>query len=209
MSGPDIKEYNPIIPGPNDFLAVSQGDFLTNFEQLYDAFSRNHVALDAVSSSGNHTNIELLQQQQGPQTSVGEISLYSKSVVNPTQTIDNLFLRYQGGSAAGTEVQMTTYQLYNQQNIQLGQTGLFTYLPGGLILYFGIINFSITNANTLYLNPFITKNLIAVNFCTLGTTPLLSPWVSVLSEREGLITTLIGHDFVAGIQYFYIVLGNT
>jgi hypothetical protein len=201
--------YDLKIPGSNDFLAESQIDLLSNFGQLYNAFARNHIPLDVATSSGNHTNVELLQQSRGPETSVGEISLYCKKVVNPTETTNNLFLRYQGGSAAGKEVQMTTYQLYNQQIIQPGQFGLFTYLPGGLILYFGIVDFSGTNSNTLYLNPFITKNVIAVNLCTSGPSPSISPWVSVLSERQGLITTLIGHDFVPGIFYYYIVLGNT
>jgi len=210
MSGPNLNEYNQVVPQPNDFLADSQKNFLVNFQQLYNAFARNHVALDdTVLTPGNHTNIELLSQIKGPETSVGENSLYAKSIVRATQTNDSLFLRYQGGSAAGTEVQMTTYQLYNQQNIQPGQFGLFTYLPGGLILYFGLVNFSATNGNTIYLNPFITKNVISVNLCTQGTTPLISPWISTLSERDGLITTLIGHDFVANKFYYYIVLGNT
>ena len=78
-------QYDPKIPGGNDFLAVSQGDFLSNFGQLYNAFVRDHVALDAASSAGNHTNAELIIQGQGPATNVGELSLYSKTVVNPTQ----------------------------------------------------------------------------------------------------------------------------
>jgi hypothetical protein len=199
--------YNNKIPGANDFLAVSQGDFLSDFGQLYNAFVRNHVALDAASSAGDHTNIQFALQGQGPNTNVGEISLYSKSVVKPSETFDSLFLRYQGGQAAGQEVQMTNYQLYQPEN-QPGQTGTFTFLPGGLILYFGFVNFSKTNSN-LDLKPFITTNLIAVNFCTKGTIPLISPWVEILSEQPGLIKTLMGQSFVENTEYFYIVLGNT
>src|ERR1044072_1962632 len=105
MSGPNINEYDNKIPGGNDFLAVSQGDFLTNFSQLYNAFAKNHVALDAVTSAGNHTNIELLQQNTSPQTNIGEISLYSKPVADQT---NQLFLRYQGNAQ---EVQVTAYQI--------------------------------------------------------------------------------------------------
>ncbi len=201
--------YDLKVPGANDFLAVSQGDFLSNFGQLYNAFARNHIPLDVATSSGNHTNIELLQQGQGPQTNVDEISLYCKEVVNPTETTNNLFLRYQGGKTAGTEVQMTTYQLYNQQNIQNGQFGLFTYLPGGLILYFGVLNFADTPDNSILLSPKITKNVIAANLCTSGINPLISPWLSEEVKKNDIVEKLIGHNFVPGVFYYYIVLGNT
>jgi len=202
-------DYDLKVPGANDFLAVSQEDFLSNFGQLYNAFVRNHVALDAASSAGNHTNVQLVIQGQGPATNVGELSLYSKSVVNPTQTTDNLFLRYQGGNPAGTEVQMTTYQLYNQQNIQPGQFGLFTYLPGGLILYFGVLEFSSTSDNSILLSPKITKNVIAANLCASGNVALTCPWLSEEIKKNGIVEKLIGHAFVPGVFYFYIVLGNT
>ncbi len=210
MSGPNIDEYNLKVPGANDFLSVSQGDFLTNFGQLYEAFARNHVALDAGSSAGNHTNAELLIQNEGPATNVGELSVYSKEVVNTTQTTGNLFLRYQGGNPEGTEVQMTTYQLYNNQTIQPGsQFGLFTYLPGGLILYFGVVNFSSSADNSIILTPKITKNVIAANLCTSGKVPLISPWLSEEIKKNNIVEKLIGHQFGGGIFYFYIVLGNT
>lgn len=201
--------YDLKVPGANDFLAVSQGDFLSNFGQLYNAFARNHIPLDTVVSSGNHTNIELLQQTVGPHTNVGEISLYCKEVANPTETTNNLFLRYQGGNPADTEVQMTTYQLYNQQNIQPGQFGLFTYLPGGLILYFGVINFNSTADNSILLSPKITKNVIAANLCASGTAPTTSPWLSEEIKKNDIVEKLIAHAFLPSLFYYYIVLGNT
>ncbi len=204
-------QFDKSIPQPNDFLAVSQSDFLSNFGQLYNAFLKNHIALDAVSSSGNHTNIELLKQTQGPETSVGENSLYCKELVQINQTTNQLYFRYQGGRAAGTEVQLTNYQIYTQPVIQPGQFGFFTYLPGGLILYFGGVNFSATNGRTLYLNPFICTNIMAFNFCAAGTIPTISPDVSFIIERPPIITTLQAriNSFSPGIVYYYIVLGNT
>ena len=217
MSGPNIDEYDPIIPGPNDFLAVSQEDFLANFGQLYNAFARNHVALDhAVLTPGNHTNIELLQQVKGPETSVGENSLYSKKLTQINQTTTQLFFRYQGGQAAGKEVQMTNYQLYSPGTQQLGLISLFTYLPGGLILYFGIVNFSKTNANTLYLAPFICTTVMAFNF-TAKDNPGNEPTIVFHSERPGIVTTIqaqpaFGRTLFPAfpdVEYYFVVLGNT
>ena len=209
--------YDPIIPNPNDFLAVSQGDFLSNFGQLYNAFVRNHVALDSTTlTPGNHTNIELLQQQEGPQTNVGENSLYSKKIVQKTQTTTQLFFRYQGGNPAGKEVQLTNYQLYSPSRNEPGLLVYFTYLPGGLILYFGVVNFSKTHANTLYLAPFICTTVMAFNF-TAKDKPGNEPTIVFLSERPGIVTTILAQPafgrtlFPAfpDVDYYFIVLGNT
>ena len=198
-------QYDQNIPNPNDVLADSQESFLVNFQQLYDAFAKNHVALDAATLAGTHNVVELLQQEKGFHTDVGEISLYSKNVEGQA---DQLFLRYQGNTQ---EVQMTNYQIYSDPVIQDGQFGYFSYLPGGLILYFGGVNFSKTNNRTLYLAPFITKNVIAFNLCASGTLSLPAPWVVFLAERAGIVTTIQANanSFVAGVVYYYIVLGNT
>ncbi len=205
-------EYDPIIPGANDFLAVSQADFLSNFGQLYNAFVANHVALDSVTlTPGNHTNIQLLEQAQGPVTNVGEISLYSKEVNYNDKITNELYLRYQGGNPVGPEVRLTNYQIYSNPVIQPGQFGFFTFLPGALIVYFGGVVFSATDSQTLYLNPFICTNIMAFNFCVSGTSPNFPPDGNFLSQRPGLITVFQArkNSFIPGVLYYYIVLGNT
>jgi hypothetical protein len=82
-------------------------------------------------------------------------------------------------------------------------------LPGGLILYFGLAFLSSTPGNTIRLSPKITKNVIAANLCTNGTTPLTIPWLAEEAKENGIIENLIAHEAVAGVAYFYIVLGNT
>ena len=209
--------YDPIVPIPNDFLAVSQEEFLSNFGQLYNAFVRNHVALDAVSSAGNHTNIELLQQEEGPQTNVGENSLYSKKLVQITQTTTQLFFRYQGGNPQGKEVQLTNYQLYSPGYIDKGIISLFTYLPGGLILYFGIINFSKAAAHSLYLRPFICTKIMTFNFCAKDKLAAEPTVIFINTERPGLVTrceaqTAFSIPFLPAFpdqEYYFMILGNT
>lgn len=197
-------QYNQNIPNVNDDLATSQGGFLANFQQLYNAFSQNHVALDGGATAGNHTIVELLTSASGFQTDAGELSLYATPV--PSQT-NQLFMRYQGNTQ---DVQYTNYQIYDQGAIQNGQFGFFTTLPGGLIVYFGGVNFTATNAGkTIYLAPFITKELLSVNFCTAGTTPSEAPFFEVLSEREGIVTTLLGKQFSPNFVYYYLIVGKT
>lgn len=205
MTTPEF-EYNQNIPNVNDDLATSQGGFLSNFQQLYNAFAQNHVALDGGSTAGNHTIVELLSSAAGFQTDAGELSLYATPV--PSQT-NQLTMRYQGNTQ---DVQYTNYQIYYQGAIQNGQFGYFTTLPGGIIVYFGGVNFTATNVGgTLYLNPFITKTLLSVNFCTAGTVPSQAPAFTTLAERPNLITTIIPQTgtFAPNLIYYYLIVGKT
>ncbi len=204
MSGPTIDEYNSRIPNANDFLAVSQGNFLDNFQQLYDAFATNHVALDdSILTPGNHTFIELLQQGKGPATQFGEISLYSKLVEGQT---NQLFLRYQGGQAP--DVQLTAYQIYPAQNLPW-QISYFTFLPGNVIVYFGIsIPESSPEGNAVNFPPYVMKNVIASAFCAQATIPTLSPTITLNKDHLGNISSASLFNLTAGYSYFYIMIGN-
>lgn len=201
-------QYNPNIPNVNDDLATSQGQFLVNFQKLYEAFALNHVPLDGGATAGNHTIVELLNGA-GFQTDAGELSLDARPVEGQT---GQLFMRYQSNSKNNQDVQYTNYQLYFQDIIQNGQLGGFTTLPGGLIVYFGAVNFTATNAGgTLYLNPFITKELLSVTFCASGTVPTQAPSFTTLAERPNLITTLVpqANTFSPNFIYYYLIVGKT
>ena len=68
--------YNPNVPqSPGDTFATSQPQLEANFSQLYNYFMRNHVALDATTSAGNHTVIQLLEQSNAKQTSLNDIAI--------------------------------------------------------------------------------------------------------------------------------------
>lgn len=199
-------EYNQNIPRVNDDLATSQGGFLSNFQQLYNAFALNHVALDGGATAGNHTIVELMNSLGGFQTDQGELSLNATSVSEQT---GQLFMRTQGNAQ---HIQYTNYQIYYQGAIQNGQFGYFTVLPGGVIVYFGGVNFTATNqGGTIYLAPFITKELMSVNFCATGTTPTQAPSFNTLAERPGLITTIVPQSgtFTANVVYYYLIVGKT
>jgi hypothetical protein len=152
--------YNPNVPLAKDLINVSQGDFLNNFGDLYKAFLVNHVALDAASNAGNHTVVELTEQTAPFQTDAGEISIYTRDA--PGQT-DQIFMQFQGNQ---TEFQYTNYQIYSI-NATSTQTSYFTFLPGRILIYFGMMTPSSTTFKLL-LNPQIAKNIISANFCPIG-----------------------------------------
>jgi len=173
---PEPPPYDPNIPAnPSDALATSQPQFLNNFQKLYEAFEVNHIPLDALSGAGNHTIVQLLEQENPQQTQFSEISVYTKDVSDQT---DQVFLRYQGD---GTEFQLTNYQIYS-----VDATTFFTFLPGKIIVYFG--SFITLPSNVLKLFPPVAKKIMGMTFCPSGSTPTNKPRINLLQPSSGFFT---------------------
>jgi hypothetical protein len=157
MTAP-TPQYNPNVPqNPSDTLDVTQRQLLANFQAMFNAFLVNHVSLTGGATAGNHTIVQLLEQDSDPQTDTSEISVYVKEVEGQT---DQIFLKYQGN--AGQVIQLTNYQIYAlPQTPTLSQ--FFTFLPGKLLVYFG--SFSTLQTNVLNLFPAIAKNIMTISLC--------------------------------------------
>ncbi len=198
--------YNPNVPQfPSDSLETSQPQFQNNFSQLYDIFLRNHVKLNDAVDAGNHTIIQLLEQEAntGIQTDLGEISVYAKDVVDQT---DQVFLQYQG---QGQEIQYTNYQIYKPENNDF-QTKYFTFLPGKLIMYFGSIS-PTEQANIVDLSPYVSKHIMSISLCPIGSIPFYKPTTEILSPINGIIQgiKLSSPTFVIPLlPQFYCVVAN-
>lgn len=203
--------YNPNIPAnQKSLINVDQVNFLNNFSSLYNSFLSNHVPLDAVSGAGNHTIIQLLEQDENAQfqTDAGEISVYVKNISGQT---DQIFLRYQGNA---TEFAYTVYQIYALKASST-QTPFFTFLPGRVLIYFGSLNVTLNNPQTGFqfnLFPAIATNIITMNFCPIGTNPAYSPYVTLQQPDNNGIYKTINLFSSLGIttptQLFYTVLVN-
>lgn len=152
------KTYDPNVPEKlSDALAVSQLALLANFQTMFSAFSRNHVALDS-TDFGNHTIIELFEQLNAIETNVNEISIYTKFVKDQTEQV---FFRYPGN---GTEFQFTNYQIYTAKKNQF-----FTTLPGGFLCYFGSFKRFTPSAKVTKFNldllPVALKKICSIALC--------------------------------------------
>ena len=202
--------YDPNVPNnPFSSLAATQPEFLNDFLQLYNVFKVNHIPLDNSTVPGNHTFIELVEQQVPAQTDVDEISVYTKGV--PDQT-DQIFIRYQGN---GQEFQYTNYQIYSIEP-QNGVTTFFTFLPGGLLLLFG--SFTDLPKNILNLYPPVAKNIITVSMCPMKATTDFNfntkPQVSLEPAVKGRYTKMIVRSALGGEvamkapDSFYAILAN-
>lgn len=208
--------YDPNVPQFNsDQLSITQPDFLTNFQTLFTAFSRNHVPLNE-ANAGNHSIVELIEQLHPIQTDVSTISIYSRPVEGQAS---QLFFRYQNNIE---EFQFTNYQIYNltqpaDDTLPTAVSRYFTVLPGGIIVYFGFFN---VNAETLRLDifPQVATNIISISTCF--TSPNLAkvkdqqyrPWVGTIRDPDGVVSKITFNspfkdDRMFG-RYFYLILGN-
>lgn len=203
-------EYNSQIPQPKNEIAQGQTDFLANFNELFNAFNRDHVSLTDATNPGNHNVARMNQQDNALSTEVSEVALYSKLV--PAQT-DQLFYREQQN---GTEIRYTNYQIYPlpqilNNNGSLRQGQYFTFLPGNIIMYFGFI-FPTATPFRLELNPPIATNLFGINIGCFGVAGRYPSAVSPIETTPGFYgaLNLTQIDVIGTIppNQYYIVYGN-
>lgn len=204
MSNPiDFDPNTPEFPG--DSFAVTQEQLQENFQFLYNAFKMNHIPLDASSALGNHTVVQLAEQENDQQSGANELAIYAKD--DSTQT-DQLFLRNQNG----TVIPLTTYQIYKLAGMPGVQDQFFTFLPGRIIVYFGVIK--TLNAQTpLQLNPPVATKIFSMSFTGLGSSSgaQIKPNVYIPDSEDEIYRQILvqGNATPSGnIYYYYIILAN-
>lgn len=195
--------YNPNIPLNTDFINSSQTDILSNFMTFYTAFLANHIPLDGVSGAGNHTIVQLPEQESGFQTDIGEISVYTNFAESST---DQIFIRYQSNSQT---FQFSNYQIYSIPAAN-GYISFFTFLPGNVLVYFGAVSIS-GFPFEFKLTPAIAKNIVSMNFCPSNFTSVI-PWVTLQTPVNNIYSVInISNPFQLispnGV-YYYLVLAN-
>lgn len=125
--------YRPNIPLSSDIPSQSQGQILTNFQQLNSIFALNHVTYDdaATANRGKHTYVTMVEQGSDPATATDEMALYTKAVA----AVSQLFLRRENN---GSVLQLTNVPISGVANGgTAGGTIFFLDLPEGLRIYSG------------------------------------------------------------------------
>jgi hypothetical protein len=201
--------YDPNIPQfPDDSLSVSQPQFQRNFSTLFNAFAKNHVPLNS-SNAGNHTLLELLERVNAQQTDPGEMSVYTKDVEGQT---DQIFIRYQGN---GTEFQVTNYQLYSIKGDDSVLKEYFTFLPGKIIIYFGVLLKPASTKGIIPLNPPVCTKILSASCCPIGSLQGPSkPIVETVVPKDGIISKIgllpstLGTSITLFPSQYYFVAGK-
>lgn len=194
-------QYNANTPTVNTFFADWQTDFQQNFEILFKVFGTNHIFNNSVLD-GNHTNIRMPEQKTSQQTDVSELAIYTRGK-DFTGLTDSVVIRYQNN---GEEFQYTLYQIY-----KVDDTNFFTFLPGNVIVYFGLFLPNLINTNTLSLKPAIAKNISSVNLTPAISTGQAwgSPVQPVFVNKICTSLTLDTNQIPSVIpNQYYLITGN-
>jgi hypothetical protein len=144
--------YKPNIPLPGDFLSDSQGDIRNNFTTADNSFGRNHTNFSVTTDAGKHKFVEMVitdpvTTPPVPALAGGSGTIYTKRPAGPG-TPTNIY--YTPG-ATGDVFQLTNvtgglnYPLFgkfvfNYNGVGVLYAGGWTFLPGGLILQYGVAN---------------------------------------------------------------------
>jgi len=113
-------------------------------------------------------------------------------------------MRYQGN---GKEFQLTQYQIYSIKSTPQ-QTSYFTFLPGGIIVYFGRVNATGTQF-TLNINPAVCTNITGINLCPIGdvSSNLVQSNIAPTAIDEKF-NSLILTSTTANANQYYVIFGN-
>jgi len=191
--------YNPIPPSSGGTLVGTRDQIRTNFTLIQSNFDINHEDYGVGANAGKHKFMQMPQQSSAPTTAAGDIALYSKLV----SSIPRLFLRQE---SSGTEIQMSGIN-------PSAATNGYTFLPGGLLLQWGIKT-PLSSTGTV---TFATSNINFPNNCfNVSCTLISSPGGTSSSNTIAPITaTVTGNGFnysytgsSSYVAFYWQAIGN-
>ncbi len=149
--------YNPNIPAAGDFMVVSQPQILSNFQEIFSVFSRNHAPLNSQTPGnlqGMHSTLTLRAQSTDPTTTASQLALYTKTITGVT----SVFFR---PSSSQTPIQLTYPSIstgLQSTNPDVYLDRQYSFLAGPFVFYFGEV--MVTDGTVITLTP--TSTLLYV-----------------------------------------------
>lgn len=198
--------FDPNIPGPNDLLSDSQSDIQTNFSESNNIMGVNHVnfnnslpALSVALDRGKHHVTTLIERVVGwgfdPATLPNEIALYCKDLAG----VSTLFMRKENNGAV---IQLSGPAASDP-------TGNQTFLPGGLIMKWGLEPNVLTTGATLVTFPVAFPagclNVIATPITTLATR---ASSVSTFNVAFDGFNVVVNNATSVAQNIYWIAIGN-
>jgi hypothetical protein len=182
--------YNPSIPGQNDLISASQSQIQTNFSQANTAFGIDHTAFDVALNQGKHKQSTYVEISD-PTTVANELAVYSKDSGGVTQ----LFLRRENN---GTVIQMSIGD-------PIASTNGSSFLPGGVVIKWGQIDFSAASKAVTFASAFPTA-VFSITLAADTSTPSGNGIVSYTSLSTSGFTAY--QNGTGSLTAKYIAIGN-
>lgn len=134
--------YNPNIPQPTDLQNVSQVDILGNFSSANTTMGINHYPFDnGTVNIGKHKFVDMPILAAVPTIASGDGGLYTKTATASQlfYTPDNSTNEYQMTRCISASfANFATNLAYGAPPVGFTQTGGWTFLPGGMMLQYGL-----------------------------------------------------------------------
>jgi hypothetical protein len=204
--------YTTDLPLSGESLGSTRDRIRANFQEIASVNAVNHVAFNSVGE-GKHKFLQMPEQAAAPATLVNEGGVYTKVGTNPAET--NLFFR---GENSGFEYQITksfsaqTGRFANNSNYQVGPPSLnggWTFLPGGLMLQYGMTNAASGSSTRTVTFPVQFPNAVfSINVTGLRASS--SPGNTDAWVATGYTTTSfdIFNNGSHSFQFFWWAIGN-
>lgn len=148
--------FDANIPQPGDFLSESQQDLLSNFLSMETTYGINHVPFSQeVTNRGKHKFVEMPGDVL-PTTTANEGTLYTKTAASVTSlfyTPDNSAKEYQLTTTLDSH-----YSFFGKNaaytQAAVNYHGGYTFLPGAMIMQYGILDVNTSVSTYTILFPF-------------------------------------------------------
>lgn len=192
--------FDDNIPNGTDAMQLSCPQLRGNFEQIYNAFSENHVPITTANDifSGMHTELQMTTQSD-PATLIDEVALYSKT---GTGGQPQIFFR---GRSSGNIIQLS------YQNVISTGPYYQSFIAGPYILLFGKL-LQISNGTTItYATYYPGLTFSEVEFVDLqiSVTTVVPPIAAVAGASS--ITTanfLVLTNAAIPLDLYYFIIGK-
>lgn len=181
--------YYNNIPQATDKPSQSQSQIASNFSDLDTIFAINHVTYtDATATNrGKHEYVSMIEQGLDPAPAANEMALYTKD-------LDGVATLYVQKESAGTVIQLT-----GPQNPIVATNPGQTFLPGGLIMKWGIDNIGTANTTVTFGTQFPT-GCLHVQLTAQDPNAHYATVVSVAAEN------FVGKAD-SSVNFFYLAIG--
>jgi hypothetical protein len=171
--------YNPNEPQDLPPPVVATTQMRENFSQFQTVFSTNHIPINQ-SNQGKHTAVIFDQQSSDPGVTSNYTATYAKEVTNTIGTEPQLFLQvpqFLPNEQPNIAQQLT----YNQVNTT-GAPMYQTFLPGGYVMYFGMVTtpFPVTITLIPTCSKIATVVVMANNRTVAGTPTPMNVYATIL-----------------------------
>jgi hypothetical protein len=150
--------YDPLKPMATDNLNVSQGDIQGNFATANTVFDINHYPFDNVTANKGKHKFVSMPNTTIPGTLANEGAIYTKNNIGTGNQSQMFFT----SNAGGQEYQLT--RAYDAFSGSFGASQGWTFLPGNLIMQYGVKNNPGTSGIIIFANTGFQfpQNIISV-----------------------------------------------